>query len=381
MNIIFKIIALLGFTSLHLYLFIRGWQALPKNSIIYTLYSVIFISTLVFFLCGVFIAEKLPESPKNIFKLIERYWFVFFSYLLLAAFLGDLLRILNVFLNLFPDCITNNYSKVKLVYLFSVLFFWLLISLLGFFQMENPQIVDLNLRVNKTINESEDLCIVAVSDLHIGCFTGGKKLARWIEKINNLEPDVILLVGDIFDINFDTTKSRIIDQEFKKINARFGVFAVLGNNEYYSNVKLAIQNFEYSGIKVLRDQSVVINNRFAIIGRDDATNPDRKTVKRLLTGLDLNMPTILLDHQPHITEAVKNRIDLQISGHLHNGQIFPNNFIISKKWELSYGYRKIDNTNFYVSSGLGVSFVPIRIGTQTQIVRIHLKVINHDQGI
>jgi len=81
----------------------------------------------------------------------------------------------------------------------------------------------------------------------------------------------------------------------------------------------------------------------------------------------------LLDHQPYIPESVKNKIDLQISGHLHNGQVFPYSLVVSKFWQLSYGYRKIGDTHFYVSSGLGLSYVPLRFGTQSEIVRIHLK--------
>ncbi|MBN1185665.1 MAG: hypothetical protein JXB49_25510 [Bacteroidales bacterium] len=87
-----------------------------------------------------------------------------------------------------------------------------------------------------------------------------------------------------------------------------------------------------------------------------------------------------MDHQPvDIISSVRNRIDLQISGHTHNGQIFPGNLLAKLKWELVRGYRKIGDSNFYVTSGLGLSFIPVRIGTRSEIVRILLTGNNPDK--
>jgi len=80
-----------------------------------------------------------------------------------------------------------------------------------------------------------------------------------------------------------------------------------------------------------------------------------------------------MDHQPvDLHSSVKNMVDLHISGHTHNGQIFPANYLARLKWEIVHGHRKIEETNFYVTSGLGLSFIPIRIGTRSEIVRINL---------
>jgi predicted MPP superfamily phosphohydrolase len=95
-----------------------------------------------------------------------------------------------------------------------------------------------------------------------------------------------------------------------------------------------------------------------------------------VAGVDGELPTLLMDHQPaNLAEAVENNIDVQISGHTHNGQIYPVSRIVAKMYELAYGYRKKGKTHFYVSSGLGLWGAPIRLGTQSEIVKMKLNFI------
>lgn len=365
--------ALIGFVSINVYLFIRGWQALPENKIIRALFSVILLFFLASVILEVFFSKSLHAKLGNDFTLIGGYWIIFSVFFLLAALFADLLRILNYYFKIFPAWVNAHYSKVKLIYFASVLLFIFITSLYGLKWFNNTQTVKLNLSVNKDNHEFETLNLVAASDFHLGKIIQKDMLARWVDIINKKNPDIILLAGDLFDRSFDFTESKNFEKELIKLKSRYGVFAVLGNHDYYAGVGKAINCIEQSGIKLLRDQAVTVDNRFVIIGRDDAINEKRKTVDSLMTGLDPNLPKILLDHKPYLNESVKNKIDLQISGHFHNGQIFPYNLVISKLWELSYGYRKIGDTHFYVSSGLGVSYVPIRLGTQSEIVRILLK--------
>ncbi len=249
----------------------------------------------------------------------------------------------------------------------------LIMACFGFKWCNSTQTVRLDMIVNKDSCQFVDLNIVTASDFHLGSIIHKEMLAKWVEKINQENPDIILLAGDLFDRSFNFVDSPGIENELKKLRSRYGVFAVLGNHDYYAGVNKAINSMEQSGIRVLRDQTITIDNKFVLIGRDDDTNRKRKSLDSLVASLDHRFPAILLDHKPFLSESVKNKIDLQISGHLHNGQIFPYNLVLAKLWKLSYGYRKIKDTNFYVSSGLGVSYVPIRLGTKSEIVQILLK--------
>ena len=218
------------------------------------------------------------------------------------------------------------------------------------------------------------LSIVAASDVHLGDLIRKGRLVKYVELINNQKPDIILLVGDLFDRNLHSVEEQHMDTVLQKLKAKYGVYAVVGNHEYFGNITRAVNYMIKSGIKVLRDDAITIDNKFIIIGRDDFTNKHRKPLKSIISDSDKSLPMILLDHQPlHLAEAVENNMDVQISGHTHNGQIYPISLIVAKMYQLAYGYLKIGNTHFYVSSGLGLWGAPIRLGTQSEIVNIHLK--------
>ncbi len=125
----------------------------------------------------------------------------------------------------------------------------------------------------------------------------------------------------------------------------------------------------------LRDTCVTINNGFVLIGREDRSKglSKRKSLKELVDGSVQNLPVILMDHTPfHLEEAMENGIDLQLSGHTHNGQMFPINLIVGKIYEMAWGYLRKGNTQYYVSSGVGTWGPPIRTGSRSEIVNLKI---------
>jgi len=294
-------------------------------------------------------------------------------FFMFSALLADLLRILHYYFHIFPEPVIKNWQTVKQCYFYSVVAVLIIITLTGFYKFAHPRMKDLTLILNKKTDKIQDLKIVAVSDVHIGNIVGQKRLAKWIKIINEQNPDLILITGDLFDQNFDTSKSEIISKELAKMKARYGIYAILGNHEYYTNTEKAIECMHRAGIELLRDESEVIDNRLVIIGRDDATNLQRKYLSLLLTDIDTTLPLIVLDHQPsHLEIPVKYKVDFQFSGHLHNGQIFPYNLFLRKNWPIIYGLQKKESTLIYVTSGLGASLAPLRMGSESEIVRIRL---------
>jgi len=364
---------LLVFMALNVYLFIRGWQALPDRKMAHTIYSVLFLGSSLSIFVAIFAGGRLPFGLSFVFEQVGGYWVILFIYMVAAAILGDFLRITDHFFHVFPEWITLHYSQAKLGYFIIIMLFLGILSLIGFSRFSHPRIIEMNLSVGSDTNGSDPLSIVAASDLHLGNVVRKRRLNKWEELINRQKPDIILLAGDIFDHSYRAVESQQMGQELGRLHALYGVYAIPGNHDYYTGVDKAMAYLKHSGIRVLRDSAVVIDNRFVVIGRDDITNRKRRTLASLMTGLDTKLPKIVLDHQPHsLEESVENHIDLHLSGHTHNGQIFPFNRIVSKIYELSYGYRKTGNTQFYVSSGLGLWGAPIRLGTQSEIVKIHL---------
>ncbi len=371
MFFIFYVVSFLIYLTLSAYIFIRGWQALPGlisfRIIYFGLYLFFFSSILI----GFYFKQWFPVSVVNFFKIIEGFWAFFIPYLFFAALLADFIRILHHYFHIIPDRIFAKWTAVKYIYFTLTILILALITISGYIKFKTPQLTELNIKFTKKTEKIQDIYLVMAGDLHIGNIAGHKRLGKWIEIINKLKPDLVLITGDLFDQNFDTAKSETIIKELSELYAPYGVYAILGNHEYYTNTEKAIECMQKSGIKLLRDQTVTLDNQIVIIGRDDATNIQRKSLCKLIAEVDTTLPMVLLDHQPfELNHAVKHNIDLQLSGHLHSGQIFPYNLLLSKKWEILYGYSKKGNTQFFVTSGLGASFVPIRLGTRPEIVRI-----------
>ncbi len=376
MNLTRFLIFLLIFLTLNGYLYIRGRQALPDGAVMHLIYTILFLIASLSVFVAVFVGNKLPVWLAFVFEEVGGYWVILFIFLIAAAVFGDLLRITDRIFHVFPAWVTTNYPLAKLWYFCSVLVFLGIMSLIGFNRFSQPAIVELDLSAGGHSGRSTEITLLAASDLHLGNVIRRGRLAKWVDMINRQKPDIILLAGDIFDHSYRTVESQHMDKELARLYAPYGVFAIPGNHDYYTGIDKVLNFLKRTGIHVLRDTAVIVDNRIVLIGRDDITNKNRKTLASLLTGLNNNLlPKVVLDHQPHsFGESVENHVDLHLSGHTHNGQIFPYNRIISRIYDLGYGYRKTGNTHFYVSSGLGLWGAPIRLGTQSEIVRIKLHV-------
>lgn len=359
------------FVILNVYLFVRGWQALPGRWT-HIVYTVVFLvaSTSVFL--AIFLGNRLPLWLSHFLEIVGGYWIILFVFILAATFLADILRMADKWLGFFPQWISGNYREVKLGYFISVIVLLTLISVFGYIRFNNPIITRLNI---STDNVKGKVHLVVASDFHLGNIIRKGRLGRWVDTINNLKPDIILITGDLFDHNMQSVELQAMDQELAQLHAPYGVFAIPGNHDYYAGIDSAIRYMRKSGIRVLRDDTVTIAGKLAIVGRDDYTNPNRKALQSLVNGLKRELPIVVLDHQPRsFSESQENQIDLHISGHTHDGQIFPFNYIVSKIYELGYGYKKAGKTHYYVSSGLGLWGAPIRLGTRSEIVSIVLEV-------
>jgi hypothetical protein len=164
----------------------------------------------------------------------------------------------------------------------------------------------------------------------------------------------------------------------KNLQAKQGVYAILGNHEFYGNATAAQVYLKNHNIVVLRDSTAILPNGISIVGREDITGErmngkPRKPIKELLAGVNPENPVFMLDHQPYkLAEVASHDLDLQVSGHTHNGQMWPFNFVTGAMFEISRGYGKINDTHFYVSSGYGTWGPPIRTNSRSEIVVLEI---------
>ncbi|KAA9006609.1 metallophosphoesterase [Paenibacillus spiritus] len=224
----------------------------------------------------------------------------------------------------------------------------------------------------------EPLTVAVASDLHLGNIVGNRHLKRLVARINAMQPDLILLVGDVLDDSIEPFLRNRMSENLAKLKARHGVYAVLGNHEYYGgSIAEYTEVMKSIGIPVLQDEVAEAAGVY-IVGRKDKTaetmDPNgRRSVADLLKGLDRSRPIILMDHQPTgFDAAAKEGVDLLLSGHTHRGQIAPNHWITRRLFELDWGYLRKAGLHVVVSSGYGTWGPPIRLASRSEILGLSL---------
>jgi predicted MPP superfamily phosphohydrolase len=225
------------------------------------------------------------------------------------------------------------------------------------------------------------LKIAVLSDTHLGRLVSPEYLAVLVERIQPFQPDLVLFIGDILDDHhgFDAGANRAI---LARLDPPLGIWGVLGNHEYIAgDAEKSLRLIEASGIHILRDAWTSPGGGLVLVGRDDRsrerfTGQTRQPLPEILATLPEALrktPVILMDHQPFgLEEAQAAGVFLQLSGHTHNGQLFPLNWVITAIYENPRGYSRRDQTHYWVSSGAGTWGPRVRTNSRPEILLFHL---------
>lgn len=174
----------------------------------------------------------------------------------------------------------------------------------------------------------------------------------------------------------------ILEPPLRNIKSPLGVWAVPCNHEHIGDFGKATAYLEKLYVHFLIDDVALIDSSFYVVGRNDKdggrfTGVSRKSLNAIMVGVDHAKPIVLMDHQPyHLEESMKEKVDLQLSGHTHSGQFWPFNYITSAIFEKDWGYLKKEFTHYYISSGYGTWGPPIRIGNHPELVIIDINFVN-----
>lgn len=367
------------YTALNYYIFIRGWQALASLTYFRPYYLIAFILVAYGYVFSKLLYKFLPPLVYDIWLGVGAIWFAFLVYFILLLTGLDIIRLLESFFHFLPKYFYNNYELTKKITAVIIIVIVSLIVFLGNLNKRDITVKNLNLTIPKGSGNLNELNIVLASDLHLSPIDGERLLTKIIEKINSLNPDIVLLAGDIVDDKAELLEQRNIGESFKRLKPKYGVFTINGNHEFINDVEPSVKYVEHLGIKVLRDEYVLIDSSFYVIGREDVvmkqfTGKERKSLEEIISTINSDYPKILLDHTPvKLEQAENNAIDLQFSGHTHHGQIWPSNIFTNMIYEISWGYKKKGKTHFYVSSGAGTWGPPVRTGSKSEIVNIKVK--------
>ena len=377
--IIFYSIVLTIYFLVNYYIFSRGWQALPSGSKARNIYLVVFLFLSLSYVAGRILERFWLGPPTNFLIWTGSFWLGAMIYFILILVIIDVVRLANIFLPVIPSSLLNNIEHTRLVLFGIVTSVVFIIIIVAHINTWFIKINSVDISLNGENSEMDSVNILLVSDIHLGSLTPKNRISRMVGKINSLEPDIILLGGDILDEDLGPVIHRDLGSAIKDLSAPLGVYGVTGNHEYIGGVDRAVEYLTSHGIHIIRDSVVKINNSFYLAGREDLnidrfSGRTRKSAEELLKLAGEDLPVILLDHQPfNLDQAAAAGACLQLSGHTHHGQLWPVNFITRAVYDISRGYGEVDGMKVYVSNGIGTWGPPMRLGSRPEIVflKIH----------
>lgn len=376
--VIFFSIVLSIYGLINFYIFRKGLGALPATAEIRWAYTVVFVIVALAFLGGRFLERVSISWVSSLLVWVGSFWFGAMVYLLLSLLVWDGLHLL---LSLVGG------QGVRILDLLSVPR-WVGATVLlagvggavawGYVNAMHPHLKTMDIRLAKAVDGLSSLKVVMASDIHLGTIISHKRLRRIVEVINSQNPDLILLPGDILDEDLGPVVRNNLGELLRTLRAPYGVFGATGNHEYIGGVEAACRYLEDHGIRMLRDSAVELAVGIVVVGREDRSisqfaGRSRKPLGEMLAQVDGRKPVVVMDHQPlGLEEASKAGVDLQISGHTHNGQLWPFNYIVDAVYECGWGYYRKENTQYYVSCGVGTWGPPLRTGNTPEIIVMRL---------
>lgn len=304
-------------------------------------------------------------------------------HIIVIGILMDLLNYLLKILGKRKEIVFPRWSRVYESGIIPIILATIIVGY-GYWNMSHIVEKDYKIYTNKEIRP-EGYRVAMISDLHYGTVMNREKLEAACKSIEEANPDIVVLCGDIVDEKTELNQMKEAIEILGDIKSQYGVFYVYGNHDdaKYSSIpsytKEDLKNELISnGIHVLADESYDINDDLVIIGREDegfSKDEPRKSGEELLIGIDKNKFLLLLDHQPSdLQENSSLGYNLQLSGHTHNGQIWPVGLMdeLFKFNELEYGYKKIGDYQIIVSSGISGWNYPIRTGSRSEYLIIDI---------
>jgi predicted MPP superfamily phosphohydrolase len=373
---IFLTVVLAVYLLVNLYLYLKGRRALAGAGYGTGIYTTVFIVLASTFIAGKFLEQVSTSVISDILNIIGGFWMAFMLYGFLIWFTADIILLIQKPFHLIPAEVM---PAIRLWLFGGVTVITTVLIIAGFINAVSPVTKRYDITVGKNMADGKQpMKIVAVSDVHLGSIIRKRSMRHLSEMIRNEKPDLVLFLGDLIDGSIGPVLRGDLLSYLSLPELRYGKYAITGNHEYMSDLGKSIPYIEGKGIRVLKDEIVTLGNGVQLVGRIDRTamqgfGDGRASLDSLLAKTDPSKPVIVLDHQPSGLAGLAGTVaDLQLSGHTHDGQIWPLTIVTDKIWELDHGYRRYGNTNVIVSSGFGIWGPRMRIGTRPEIVVINL---------
>jgi len=266
---------------------------------------------------------------------------------------------------------TVNSPRFRRIRLFLVLAVPVAVVVIGAVRNNRPQIREYSVEIPHKSSKIRQLKIAFAADFHLRETTNGCLMERFVEKVNAAHPDLILIGGDVLEGDPKGGNLGELEAQFRRLKSKYGVFGVPGNHDLRGPGAMTF--FDQAGIRLLQDVVEKFDNAFYLVGRNDVRFGGRKSIHDLLRDCDRSLPVIVLEHRPTDLDNVsRSGADILLSGHTHNGQLFPVNFIVKRHYELSWGYKLKKETHVFVTSGIQVWGPPVRTAGDSEILIVNV---------
>ena len=378
------------------YLWIGNCHHLFQSMIFRIILTVVYTLVALTPLTG-FLIRK-PAFLHRILKITSNYFLGIFMYILMVLLSIDIIRLFLKYV------VHASWIQSRIVFAAvgaCCICVVIIISFSGIYHAKHIKVTPYKITVDKSAPDMDSLKIVLLADTHFGYNSGAVHAQEIVDKINEQNPDLVCIAGDIFDNEYDAVREpEKISEILRTIRSKYGVYACWGNHDLNEPIlagftfkhkkedskqlkdprmKRFLQN---SNIQLLEDEPVLIDNSFYVVGRKDASliekiEEKRKTPAQLTQKLDKDKTIIVIDHQPKELQDIADAgVDLDLCGHTHDGQTFPGNYTVKFLWENPCGYLQKGSMHNIVTSGSGVWGPAMRVGTDSEICTINLTFSN-----
>ena len=368
------------------------FQSMIFRLILTVFYTLVALTPLTGFLI------RKPAFLHRILKITSNYFLGIFMYILMVLLSIDIIRLFLKYV------VHASWIQSRIVFAAvgaCCICVVIIISFSGIYHAKHIKVTPYKITVDKSAPDMDSLKIVLLSDTHFGYNSGAVHAQEIVDKINEQDPDLVCIAGDIFDNEYDAVREpEKISEILRTIRSKYGVYACWGNHDLNEPIlagftfkhkkedskqlkdprmKRFLQN---SNIQLLEDEAVLIDNSFYVVGRKDASlvekiEEKRKTPAQLTQKLDKDKTIIVIDHQPKELQDIADAgVNLDLCGHTHDGQTFPGNFTVKFLWENPCGYLQKGSMHNIVTSGSGVWGPAMRVGTDSEICTIDLTFSN-----
>ncbi len=365
--------------------------------------TAIICAAFLFITFAILIAFLLPPGVlQRILKLLSNYWLGSLVYITIFLLGYLIIHRLYLFIRFKHKANIKNALKLYKTSKFYkaaggiILSAVVLVVGFGIYHSHDIQVNNYDISVSKDGGNLDELNIVLLADLHMGYNVGCNLVQQIVDKTNAQNPDIVLIAGDIFDNEYEALDDPDrLAEILGSIKSKYGVYAVYGNHDinekilggftFDSKEKVSDPKMdellEKANITLLSDETKLVDDSFYIVGRVDIDRPGRgitkrKTASELISVLDQSKPVIILNHEPkELEEDSKSGADIELCGHVHDGQLFPGNLFVRLEYTNACGYRQYGSMHSIVTSGCGIWGPAMRVGTDSEIcsIKIHFQ--------